>query len=321
MVAARTRPLKIGLLLPHWEGALDGATPTWADIVAIARETEAVGFDSLWVVDHLLFRRDEMMEHFDLPVPPALAGLPPLGCWEGWSVLAAVAATTTRVELGTLVACSGYRNPALLAKMAETLDEISGGRLILGLGTGDSVFEHHTFGYPSDHRVGRFEEALAILRPLLRDGRADFTGVYHRARECELRPRGPRRAGPPIVIAGTGERMLRLTARYADGWNGWLAYGRSQPDVLPPLREKVDAACEAVGRDPATLSRSVGARVSMLGRTVPGAEPLTGSVHEIAAGLLAFAGEGVTHLQVALAPSTLAGIAAFAPVLELLDQD
>jgi alkanesulfonate monooxygenase SsuD/methylene tetrahydromethanopterin reductase-like flavin-dependent oxidoreductase (luciferase family) len=113
--------------------------------------------------------------------------------------------------------------------------------------------------------------------------------------------------------------MLRLTAQYADGWNGWLAYGRSQPDVMPPLREKVDAACRAMGRDPATLTRSVGARVAVLDRTVPGAEPLCGSVEEIAAGLRAFAGEGMTHLQVALAPSTLAGIEAFAPVLESLD--
>ena len=320
MAIDRARPLKIGLLLPHWEGALDGGTPTWADILAIARTAEAAGFDSLWVVDHLLFRRDEMMEHFGLPVPPELAGLPPIGCWEGWLVLAAVAAATARVELGTLVACSGYRNPALLAKMADTLDAISGGRLTVGLGTGDSVFEHQSFGYPTDHRVGRFEEALAILRPLLRGERVDFGGTYHQARECELRPRGPRSDGPPLVIAGTGERMLSLTARYADGWNGWLAYGRSQPDVIPPLRAKVDAACHAVGRDPATLSRSVGARVAVLGRTVPGAEPLTGSTKEIAAGLRAFADEGITHLQVALAPSSLEGIAAFAPVLEVLDR-
>jgi alkanesulfonate monooxygenase SsuD/methylene tetrahydromethanopterin reductase-like flavin-dependent oxidoreductase (luciferase family) len=319
MVAVSMRALKIGLLLPHWEGSLDGATPTWVDILAIAQQAEAVGFDSLWVVDHLFFRRDEMMEHFGLPVPPALAGLPPIGCWEGWSVLAAIAATTSRVELGTLVACAGYRNPAQLAKMADALDEISGGRLILGLGTGDSVFEHRTFGYPTDHRVSRFEEALAIVHPLLRSGRVDFSGAYYQAKECELRPRGPRPDGPPIVIAGTGPRMLRLTAQYADGWNGWLAYGRSQPDVLPPLRAKVDAACREVGRDPATLTRSVGARVAVLGRTVPGAEPLCGSVQEIVAGLRAFAEEGMTHLQVALAPSTLAGIEAFAPVLELLD--
>ena len=322
METRRTRPLKVGLLLPHLEGSLDGATPRWADMLALARRAEAVGFDSLWLIDHLLVDRAELFERVDLPIPPALADAPPVGCWEGWTLLAALAAATTRVELGTLVTCTGYRNPALLAKMADTVDEISGGRLILGLGAGDSHFEHRAFGYPWDHRVSRFEEALTIVRGLLRGRRIDHDGTYYRVDGCELRPRGPRPAGPPLLLGslGTGERMLRLVAQQADLWNGWLTYGRSHPDGIPPLREKIDAACRAHGRDPATLGRTVAIRAAVLERTVPGAEPLTGSAEELADGLRAFAREGIDHVQIRLAPDTAAGVEAFAPVLELLDR-
>ena len=316
------RPLKVGLVLPHWEGMLDGATPRWADVRAVAERAEAVGFDSLWVIDHLLFRRAELLEHLGLPVPEPVQREPGVGFWESWSVLCALAATTSHVALGTLVTCTGYRNPALLAKMADTVEEISGGRLILGLGAGDSLFEHAAFGYPTDHRVSRFEEALTIIAGLLREGRIDFHGQYAQARDCELRPRGPREHGPPLLLGtlGLGPRMLRLVAAHADLWNGWLAYARSHSDVVPPLRERLDAACREHGRDPATLGRTVAVRVTMLDRTVPLGEPLSGSPDQLAAAFRQFAREGIGHIQVWLAPSTIAGIEAFAPVLELLDQ-
>jgi alkanesulfonate monooxygenase SsuD/methylene tetrahydromethanopterin reductase-like flavin-dependent oxidoreductase (luciferase family) len=322
MSLPRTRPLKVGLLLPHWERALDGATPRWADMLAFAQRAEAVGVDSLWVVDHLLIRRDELYERMGLPVLPGLAEAPPVGFWEGWSLLAALAAATTRVELGTVVACTGYRNPALLAKMADTLDEISGGRLILGLGAGDSHFEHQAFGVPFDQRVGRFEEALTIVRGLLREGALDYQGTYYRVERCELRPRGPRPGGPPLMLGvlASGRRMLRLAAQQADLCNAWLAYGRSQPDEIPPLRDRIDAACREHGRDPTTLARTVTIRAALFGGTVAGAEPLTGSPEELAASLRAFAREGISHVQVWLTPHTLAGVEAFAPVLELLDR-
>ena len=171
--------------------------------------------------------------------------------------------------------------------MADTVDEISGGRLILGLGAGDYEDEHRAFGMRWDHRVSRFAEALAIIHPLLRHGRVDFAGEYYQARDCELRPRGPRPAGPPILIGALahGPRMLDLTARYADVWNGWIADRRTHPDVVPPLREAVDAACRAVGRDPATLGRSLTVGVAFGGRGTWGGEPLTGSAEEIAAGV------------------------------------
>lgn len=298
---------------------MDGATARWPDLLALAQRAEAAGFDSLWVPDHVLYHPAEVRAHFGLPVPPELLDTPSVGVWEAWTLLASLAAATTRVQIGPLVSCVGYRNPALLANMAATVNEVSGGRLVLGLGAGDAPSEHRALGVPTDHLVGRFEEALAVLVPLLREGQVDFDGTYHRARHYVLRPLEPRLQAPPLLMAGTGERMLRLVARYAEAWNAWLAIGRSHPDRVPPLRLKIDAACRAVGREPGTLERTVAVRIVLLGRTAPGAEPLAGSPPELAESLRAFAREGISHVQVVLAPNTLAGIEAFAPVLELLE--
>jgi alkanesulfonate monooxygenase SsuD/methylene tetrahydromethanopterin reductase-like flavin-dependent oxidoreductase (luciferase family) len=157
MATAAARALKVGLHMPHWEGGIDGVTPRWTDLLALAQQAEAVGFDSLWVADHTWTIEREFYEGIGRPVPPEVADIPS-GMWEGWTLLTALAVATNRIELGILVACTGFRNPALLAKMADTLDEISDGRLILGLGAGDSMFEHRAMGYPTDHLVSRFEE-------------------------------------------------------------------------------------------------------------------------------------------------------------------
>jgi alkanesulfonate monooxygenase SsuD/methylene tetrahydromethanopterin reductase-like flavin-dependent oxidoreductase (luciferase family) len=219
-----------------------------------------------------------------------------------------------------------YRNPALLAKIAATVDEISDGRLILGLGAGWNEVEYAAFGYPFDHRFDRFAEALAIICPLLREGKVDFAGRYYQARDCELRPRGPRPNGIPIMIGTTGARMLRLTAHHADAWNAWFDDTGNRPEGIAALREKVDAACVAVGRDPATLARTAAVLVKLPGGPdrltgIPFERdvlPLVGSPDELAGKLRAFGHAGITHLQIMLLPSTLAGIAAFAPVLEIL---
>ena len=284
---------------------MDGATPRWRDILALARRAEEVGFDSVWVPDHLLFR---------------IEGQPPFGAWEGWSLLAALAAATERIGLGALVACTGYRNPALLAKMADTVDEISGGRLTLGLGAGWYEPEFRAFGFPFDHRVVRFEEAVGIDAALLREGGVDVEGTYHRARECELRPRGPRPTGPPIMVGTTGERMLRAAARYADVWNGewWKVEAGGRPATFA----RVDAASREVGRDPASLTKTVFMAIDMPGVSPSGREwlaPVAGSPDELAALLRTLAAEGVAEVQVWLGPTSVAGIEAFAPVLELLD--
>ncbi|MCC6629324.1 MAG: LLM class flavin-dependent oxidoreductase [Chloroflexi bacterium] len=303
--------LQIGLVLPVAEQRMGGATPRWSDIATMARMAEEIGVHSLWLPDHLLFQADQAVT----------------GQWEIMSMLGALAAVTRRAALGTLVLCTGFRNPALLAKMADTLDEISDGRLILGLGAGWNEFEHRAFGFPFDARASRFEEALAIIRGLLRDGRVDFAGRFYQARECELRPRGPRPTGPPILIGTRGERMLRLTARHADLWNVWLAFGTNQPAEIPPLRDAVDAACRAVGRDPASLARTAAVMVDPLGHAAGpiilarggiAPTPIAGTPDEIAQRLLAFVGEGISHLQVHLHPNAPAGVAAFAPVLAAL---
>jgi len=246
------RPLKVGINLPTPEGGIAGKTTRWADLFAIASRAEALGFDSLWVPDHLLLTWQEKTR----------------GIWECWSGLSALAAVTHRVELRSLVACTAFRSPALLAKMADTIDEISGGRLILGLGAGWNGPESQVFDMKSDHRVDRFEEALQIIVPLLRTGRVDFAGKYYQARDCELRPRGPRPGGPPILIGDKGPRMLRLAATHADLWN---AEG--------PMRRP----------------------------------------EEVAEMLRGYAREGLSHIQLWLSPSTLAGLEWFKEVLDQLD--
>jgi probable F420-dependent oxidoreductase len=305
------KPLKIGIELPIAENKGRDGTPRWSDISLMARRAEEIGFDSVWVEDHLLFQNE---------------GQATQGVWECWSLLAALAAVTERVEIGPLVSCTSFRNPALTAKMADTVDEISNGRLILGLGAGWNEPEYRAFGFPFDHRVSRFEEALKIIHGLLKDGQIDFEGRYYSARECELRPRGPRPEGPPILLGTIGERMLGLTAQYADLWNAYFTHTRNQPEQVAPLNEKVDAACRAAGRDPATLGRTAAVYVQMPG-TAPASTPphweftpLGGSDEEIAANLRAYADQGVGHLILWLEPNTLESIEAFAPVLEAVGQ-
>ena len=304
----RARPLKVGIQLPEVE-----RVAPWKDLATMARRAEEVGFDSLWVGDHLLYR------------PP---GEEPKGPWEAWSLLAALAAITERVELGPLVAATSFHNPAMLAKKADTIEEISGGRLILGLGAGWNETEYRAFGYPFDHRVSRFEEAFTIVRTLLREGHVDFDGVYYQARDCELRPRGPRPQGPPLMIGSEGGRMLRIALPHVESWNAWYAWFDNRPENLDPLKDKVDAACREVGRDSAAVERTCAVLVGLtgaVGRTsgdptdnvIPA---LTGSAEELAEVLRAYARAGIGHVQLILDPNTVGAIEEFAPVLELLDR-
>ena len=180
------------------------------------------------------------------------------------------------------------------------------------------------FGYPFDHRVSRFEESLQIIAPLLRDGHVDFRGAYYETRDCELRPRGPRPGGPPILIGSSsrGERMLGLVARYADVWN--RDFDAVNPECEPysmqdltRSQEKIDAACAAIGRDPNSLARTVGVWVDLPEFPRRSSwNALRGAPEEIAAGLRRYAAAGYAEVQVWLQEPSVAAVEAFAPVLE-----
>ncbi len=273
--------MKVGLLV-YTANERPANTPRrYETIRAVAAQAEADGFDSIWLADHLLYRDADETR----------------GIWECWTVLSALAEATRRVDLGPLVLCNSMRNPAILAKMATTLDEVSQGRLILGIGAGWNEPEYQAFGLPFDHRVDRLEEALRVLSPLLRDGHTDFAGRYYQARDCEIAPRGPRLAGPPLLVGGEGPRMLGLAARYADMWNtGYLG----EPETMAEPLAKIAAACRQAGRDVATLGVT-----ALIGLWFPDLRPdrpagfenlLTGTPREIAAAMRGYANLGVPHI-------------------------
>jgi alkanesulfonate monooxygenase SsuD/methylene tetrahydromethanopterin reductase-like flavin-dependent oxidoreductase (luciferase family) len=272
-------------MLPLAEDETSGFT----DLRAMAIAAEEGGLDSVWGADHLIFRD----------------GGSSTGIHECWTVLTAVAALTSRVEIGPLVLALPFRNPGLTAKMAVELDEVSGGRLILGVGCGWHRPEFDAFGYPFDHRVSRFEEALQILVPLLRYGRVSFEGRYHRAIDAALMPRGPRPSGPPVLIAGKQPRMMRLTAQFADQWNAaW--YGR--PEEADELRERLvnlRRALDSAERDPATLSTTAGIFVAFPGASddTP-ARAIRGSAGDVADALAGYAELGISHLITHVFPRT-----------------
>jgi alkanesulfonate monooxygenase SsuD/methylene tetrahydromethanopterin reductase-like flavin-dependent oxidoreductase (luciferase family) len=296
--------MKIGVVLPMAEDPQTEAAPPWREIRALAQQAEAIGVDSVWLYDHLLYRFPDR---------------PTFGIWECWTLLCAVAEATERVELGTIVLCTAFRNPAVLAKMASTLDEVSGGRLILGLGAGWHQPEFDAFGLPFDHKAGHFEEALKIIVPLLKEGKVDFRGEYYSAPDCELRPRGPRPGKLPVLIASKGPRMLRLTAEYADSWNSaWFG----KPTNFLPRRADLETACADVGRDPKTLETTAGVTIAfpdLIENDPPANDPdrvLIGTPEEIAAGLREYDALGVGHAICIVNPMTEAGFARFADVLK-----
>lgn len=285
--------MKVGAVIRLVEdrGADDagsGRCPSFSEILATARHMEAAGFDSMWVFDHLLYR------------PPAQATI---GVWEGWTMLSALAAATERIELGALVTCSQFRNPALLAKMAVTVDEISGGRLIFGIGAGWNEPEFRAFGIPLDHRVGRFEEALQIIVPLLREGHVDFSGRFYSARDCELNPRGPRPNGPPVLIGGWRARLLRLAARYADVWNAGYY---SRVETFAEQRAAFETARAEVGGQSVEISATLKVAWEDLGQPPGffGSDYVTGPADAIAEILSEYAESGVAHVMCQYHPTT-----------------
>lgn len=296
--------MKIGVQLPEVEREV-----RWRELRDIALTAEEGGLDSIWVGDHLLYRDSSGVSR---------------GPWEAWSVLAGLAEATERVEIGPLVAATSFHNPAMIAKKAVTVDEISGGRLILGLGAGWNRTEFEAFGFSYDHRATRFAEAFTIIHTLIRDGAIDIAGRFYTCREMELVP--PARRDMRILIGSNGPRMLRATMADADMWNTWyLDYG-NRATGLGPLRAVVDEACRDVGRNPAEVERTVAVYVQLAGGSGreagnpdKGAAPaITGANDDIAAEFDAFAAAGIGHIQVVLDPIDASGVEELAEIVRLV---
>lgn len=312
-----TRKLQIGVSMPTWHYE-DGRPARWEEMQEVARLVEDAGFDSLWVPDHL--------------IREVTGGLT-IGFWECWTVLAAVAAVTTRVTVGPFVACSGFHNPAHLAKSAETLDEVSGGRVILAVGAGVPERDRswQAFGFPDDHPAGRFDEALQIISRLLKGERLTFEGQYYQARDCEILPTGPRPGSIPLWGAAKGPRTIRAAARWASALN--LNVLCFSPETARQHFDLLDEACREVGRDPASMGRT-GYTLVTFAR--PEAQTthwrqaaIKGSAEEIAAQLYAIHQAGMEHISVYIdteegrgdmpyPPLTPRAVELFAPVLEIL---
>jgi alkanesulfonate monooxygenase SsuD/methylene tetrahydromethanopterin reductase-like flavin-dependent oxidoreductase (luciferase family) len=300
------RSFEVGLVLPMGDSFVDGSTARWTEIRDLALRAEAIGFDTVWTADELLWRgRDGKAQ----------------GWWECVAMTGAVAAATSRVKVGTWVLSALHRNPGITAKAVETLDEISGGRFVFGLGSGHAGRQAHTFGLPEDQVYGRFAEALDIIVPLLRTGHAEFDGTFHAARDLEQRPIGPRPGRIPIMIGAKGPKMLQLAARHADIWS-WYVEEQSDLAEFGPRLAALEAACVEVGRDPTTIGKSAGIVVeptSFTGSEAVLGTPIRGSSEEIADGLRAFGTAGFTNVELILWPPTLSALEGIAPVLELLD--
>jgi alkanesulfonate monooxygenase SsuD/methylene tetrahydromethanopterin reductase-like flavin-dependent oxidoreductase (luciferase family) len=293
--------VRIGIQLPEVERHVP-----WLEHVAMARAAEAVGFDSIWVGDHLLYRGD---------------GRPERGPWEAWTLLAALAAATERVALGPLVACAAFHPPGLVAKMAATVAEISDGRFVLALGAGWNEPEFSAFGLPFDHRVSRFEESFAIIRRLLAGERVTLRGRYWQADDAVLMPAPTKR--PRLMIGSNGPRMLAMTLPHVDAWNTWYEDFGNSPEGFATLNDRVSTAAREAGRDPSAIHRSACVFVvldrSAGGRPItPDAPPVQGSPERIAATLRELADAGADEAILVVSPIAERSIDELAEVVAML---
>lgn len=298
--------MKIGLDLPAADDAGGTSLPSWADVRAYAIEAEAAGLDSVWMFDHFFYRRDDGTIQ---------------NMYEAWTVLSALASVTDRILLGSLVMCATFRNPGLLAKMAATLDEVSGGRLMLGIGAGWYDEEYEAFGYPTDRRGSRYEETLSIVRRLLDGEKVTFSGEFYQLRDAVLTPVPSRRI--PILVAGDGPRVLRLAGRYGDAWNDNGFGIPEDPNSfglrLPTVLQSLDEALEAEGRDPTSVERTIGVTVRHPDVAVdPDDQPaFQGTAPEMASMFDAYADLGADHLILEVGPKTVASIGWVAEAIDL----
>jgi len=297
---------EIGIVLPLMQFGPDRVTARWPEIRAMAQRAEAIGFDTIWTPDELLWRMEDG---------------PPRGFWEGVAMAGAVAAVTSRSRVGTWVMSALHRNPGISAKAAETLDEISGGRFVFGIGAGHEwPGQARAFGLPERDIFARFEESLEIIIPLLRGGHAHFEGTWHAARDLPQQPVGPRPNHIPILIGGNGPKGQRAAARHADVYSCYVE-ARAQVDEVAPRLASLDAICAEVGRDPATIGRSVGVSVRPLDPARMRPDVISGSAAEIADAVRSFREAGFSQLEMMVGPGTMAAFEALAPVVEVLHAD
>jgi alkanesulfonate monooxygenase SsuD/methylene tetrahydromethanopterin reductase-like flavin-dependent oxidoreductase (luciferase family) len=296
------RPLRVGIQLPEVERDV-----RWPEYVSMAKTAEAAGFDSIWVGDHLLYRDD---------------GRPERGPWEAWTLLAGLAAVTERVRLGPLVACLAFHPPGLIATMAATVDEVSGGRLVLGVGAGWNEPEFRAFGIPFDHRFSRFEEAFGIVHRLLAGQRVTASGRYWSVADAVVLPLPRRR--PTLMVGSTGERVLAATLPHVDAWNTWFdGYGNT-PEGFADLNTRVSKAAADSGRAPGEVSRSACVLVMLdprSGERVPDGDvvPLEGTPEQIAEALRSFADAGADEVILVASPITEESIRELGRTLAVLD--
>jgi len=278
--------IPVGVQLPEVERDV-----RWPEYLAMARAAEESEFESIWLGDHLLYRDDGREER---------------GPWEAWTLLAALAAATERVRVGPLVACASFHPPGLLAKMAATVDEVSSGRLVLGLGAGWNEIEYRAFGLPYDHRVSRFEESFEIVRRMLAGERVTFDGRFWQAEEAVLLPRPAQRI--PLMVGSNGPRMLEITLPHVDAWNTWYARYGNRPEGFAELDAQVTAAAQEVGRDPAEITRSACVLVELdpgaIARPHGDHDSATVGHHELPAHLDALAAAGADEAILVLRPIT-----------------
>jgi alkanesulfonate monooxygenase SsuD/methylene tetrahydromethanopterin reductase-like flavin-dependent oxidoreductase (luciferase family) len=296
-----TRTCKVGVQLPEVERFV-----SWPEYLDLARRAEGAGFDSVWVGDHLIY---------DLPDGSTR------GPYEAWTTLAAVAAVTERVEIGPLVASTSFHAPAMLAKQAATVDAISQGRLIVGLGAGWNRREYDAFGFPYDRRVSRFEEALGIIVPLLREGRATFHGHFYDVDDCVLDPRPIREGGPPIMLGSNSPRMLSIGLPVVDSWNVWWSIYDNSVERFAEVRAEVDAVLPE-GRDveatAAVLVTLPGGKGRLSG-DANDARVTTVTPDRVGDHVQGLADAGATHLQLVLDPITVESIDMIGEVLADLE--
>jgi alkanesulfonate monooxygenase SsuD/methylene tetrahydromethanopterin reductase-like flavin-dependent oxidoreductase (luciferase family) len=295
------RPLRIGVQLPEAERDV-----RWPEYLAMARAAEEAGLDSLWLGDHLLYRGDGLAER---------------GPWDAWTLLAALAAATERVQLGPLVACAGFHAPGLLARMAAVVDEVSDGRLVLGLGAGWNETEYRAFGLPFDHRVSRFEESFEVVRRLLAGERVTLHGRFWQAEDAVLLPPPARR--PPLMVGSSGERMLAITLPHVDAWNAWYADYGNTPQGFAALNARITSAALAAGRAPEEIARSACVLVSLGGGAVRRQSdrdlPAVEGDRRLVSHLQGLAEAGADEAILVLAPITEESIRGLGEALATLD--